>query len=41
MTILGQTISKTVLTAGLHELPIVAHGIYIVKIDDFTLRVAV
>ena len=41
MTILGQTISKTVLTAGLHELPIVAHGIYIVMINDFTLRVAV
>ena len=40
MTILGQTISSTTINAGTHELRIGTHGIYIVKIGSYTIRVA-
>lgn len=40
LSILGQTISQTSINAGTYELLIGTHGIYIVKIGDFTLRVA-
>lgn len=40
LSILGQTISQTTINAGTHELHIGTHGIYIVKVGDFTLRVA-
>lgn len=40
MTILGQTISKATINAGTHELRIGTHGIYILKIGDNTVRVA-
>lgn len=40
MTILGQTISKTTISAGTHELRIGTHGIYILKIGDNAIRVA-
>ena len=40
MTILGQTISKATINAGTHELRIGTHGIYILKLGDTTVRVA-
>lgn len=40
LSILGQTISQATINPGTHELPLNAHGIYIVKVGDYTLRVA-
>lgn len=40
LSILGQTISQATIEAGVYELKINSHGIFIVKIGDFTLRVA-
>lgn len=40
MTILGQTICNTTISAGTHELRIGTHGIYILKIGGNTIRVA-
>lgn len=40
LTILGQAISTTTLNAGTHELRIGTHGIYLVKIGNSTIRVA-
>lgn len=40
LSILGQTISQATINAGTHELQIGTHGIYIVKVGGFTLRVA-
>ncbi len=41
MSILGQTISKATISAGTYELQIPTSGIYIVRVSDFTLRVAI
>jgi len=41
LSILGQTISQATVNPGIYELPIGTHGIYIVKIGAFTIRVAI
>lgn len=40
LTILGQTISQAVVEPGTFELNLNTHGIFIVKVGDYTLRVA-
>ena len=40
LTILGQTVSDAMLNPGTSELKINSRGIYIVKIGDFTKKVA-
>lgn len=40
LSILGQTISQTIIPQGIYELQINTHGIFIVKVGDNTIRVA-
>lgn len=40
LTILGQTISQTTLPPGVHELKIGTHGIFIVKVGNHAVRIA-
>lgn len=40
LSILGQTISQTTIPQGTYELQINTHGIFIVKVGDSTIRVA-
>ena len=41
LTILGQTVSQVVINPGTYELNLNTHGIFIVKVGDYTLRVAI
>lgn len=40
-SILGQLISSETIPPGISRLPIAAHGVYIIKTDDLTCKVAV
>ena len=41
LSILGQLISQTTINPGTFELPLNTHGIFIVKINEYTVRVAI
>lgn len=41
LSILGQIISQTTINPGTFELTLNTHGIFIVKINEYTLRVAI
>ena len=40
-TILGQLVSETSLSAGSSQLALGGHGVYIVKVGEFTCKVAI
>lgn len=41
LSILGQIISQTTINPGTFELTLNTHGIFIVKINEYTMRVAI
>ena len=40
-SIIGRQVSQEALPPGTHQLQLPTHGVYIVKVDDFTCKVAI
>lgn len=40
-SIIGRQVSQQTLAPGTHQLQLPTHGVYIVKVDDFTCKVAI